>query len=161
MIKKIPITREKDRMQIRDTKKKINKEDLVVRLKLNRIVAQRGIFSFLFLFFCRLHNSCRGRIILLRPRNGCSTWRSFSFKLFSVRWRVLRNNPFIKVICEDCDQGKNKETYLPLCARLLHRHAGFDVFLSQPSFSRMFFELLPSTFSIPIYRTSKPPLFKT
>lgn len=98
------------------------------------------------------------RIILLRPRNGCSTWRSFSFKLFSVRWRVLRNNPFIKVICEDCDQGKNKETSVHQAAA--QQHVGFDVF-SRSSPFLVFFELLPSTFSIPIYRTSKPPPFKT
>lgn len=67
------------------------------------------------------------RIILLRPRNGCSTWRSFSFKLFSVRWRVLRNNPFIKVICEDCDQGKNKEN-LTSVHQAAAQHVGFDVF---------------------------------
>lgn len=74
------------------------------------------------------------RIILLRPRNGCSTWRSFSFKLFSVRWRVLRNNPFIKVICEDCDQGKNKETS-PLCTRLLHSTLVLTYFLVPLLFS--------------------------
>lgn len=45
------------------TKRKIRKEDLVVRLKLNRIIAQRGMDIYFFFFACIIHVAAKNNLI--------------------------------------------------------------------------------------------------
>lgn len=95
------------------------REYFCMRLKLNRIIVQRRRTV-----FCIIH--------VAREKSYCgSEWRvvvgavgSFSFKLFSVRWRVLRNNPFIKVICETVSNEQRTSQAV--------QFVGFDAF--PPSF---------------------------
>ena len=99
---------------------------------------------------CFLHNSCRERKILLWFGMGVvlGAVGSFSFKLFSVRWRVLRNNPFIKVICETVSNKQRTSQAV--------QFVGFDVF--PPSFlQRTCLRIVASLSSEPfntIYRAS-------
>lgn len=74
--------------------RKKERERFCIRLKLNRISVQRRSTV-----FCIIHVAKEKNLIVVRG-TGVVLAASFSFKLFSVRWRVLRNNPFIKVICE-------------------------------------------------------------
>ena len=106
----------KERKKERERERERERGRFCMRLKLNRISVQRRSTVF-------LHNSCReGEKSYCGPRNGCSNLarpRVFPFKLFSVRWRVLRNNPFIKVICETASSKQRA----PRAAQFV----GFDV----------------------------------